>query len=267
MTAQPQVIADLTADGADVDRLVADLDADQWALPTPAPDWTIAHQVAHLAATFRMAAMAAAEPDKFTELTGGLGPNFTANVTAALSGYLADPPAELLRRWRADRAAAETSIGALPMDRMVPWLVRPLPAAVLAMAGMMELFAHGQDIADTLGVRRQHTDRIGQIVGFGVRTWDFGYQSRGLETPDSQFRFEITAPSGALWEFGPDDSDQRISGPAEDFCLLITRRRHRDDLAVVAKGELADEWLDLAQAYRGPAGTGRRPGQFAALTR
>jgi hypothetical protein len=54
-----------------------------------------------------------------------------------------------------------------------------------------------------------------------------------------------------------------VSGPAEDFCLLVTRRRHRKDLSVVASGAEAERWLDIAQAYRGPAGAGRTPGQFA----
>jgi uncharacterized protein (TIGR03084 family) len=138
---------------------------------------------------------------------------------------------------------------------------------VLACAGMMELFAHGQDIADALGVTRTPDDRLWHIALFATLVWDFGYQSRGLTPPDTQFRYELTAPSGALWEFGPADAEERITGPAEDFCLLVTRRRHRDDLRLTAMGEEADRWLDLAQAYRGPAGAGRRPGQFAARVR
>ena len=81
--------------------------------------------------------------------------------------------------------------------------------------------------------------------------------------PMPPFRFDITAPSGAPWTFGPPEATQTIAGPAEDFCLLVTRRRHRDDLALTATGPDADRWLDIAQAYRGPAGPGRRPGQFA----
>ena len=145
----------------------------------------------------------------------------------------------------------------------MPWLVRPLPPAILACAGIMENFAHGQDIADTLGVQREATDRLRHLVGFAVLVWDFGYQSRGLTPPEEQFRFEITAPSGELWAFGPQDAAQKIARPAVDFCLLVTRRRHRDDLAVTAIGADADRWLDIAQAYRGPAGPGRTPGQFA----
>jgi uncharacterized protein (TIGR03084 family) len=263
MTDGPDVYADLAAEGADIDRLVGGLDPADWALSTPAPGWTIAHQVAHLSATFRLAALAAGRPEVFASVTSRLSPDFNANVDAALAEYLAEPPAVLLRRFRAERAAAEQALGALPPDRVVPWLVRPIPAGVLAAAGMMELFGHGQDIADALGVSRQLTDRIGHLVGFAVRTWDFGYQARGLPTPDVQFRFVMTAPSGRTWAFGPVDAAQRIEGPAEDFCLLVTRRRHRDDLAVRATGPDAEQWLDIAQAYRGPAGAGRRPGQFA----
>ncbi|MEQ4304186.1 TIGR03084 family metal-binding protein [Plantactinospora sp. B6F1] len=257
------VVRDLVAEGDEVDGLVRGLDTAQWRLPTPAPGWTVAHQIAHLAATFRMAALAVADPDRFTAMTARLGADFDANVAHALAEFLAEPPDVLLTRWRAERARAEQALAAVPPDRVVPWLVRPLPAAVLASAGLMELFGHGQDIADALGVRREHTDRIGHLVAFAVRTWDFGYQARGLTTPDVEFRFELTAPSGAVWTFGPAGGDNRISGPAVDFCLLVTRRRHRDDLDLTATGAEADRWLDIAQAYRGPAGAGRRPGQFA----
>jgi len=263
VTSLNDVISDLVAEGDDIDRLVAVLDAPQWTLPTPAAGWTIAHQIAHLAATFRMAATGASDPAAFKALAGRLSEDFDANVRAALTPYLADPPNLLLARWRAERAAAAKALAAVPPGQLVPWLVRPLPPAVLACAGMMELFGHGQDIADALGVRRERTDRIRHLVGFAVRTWDFGYLARGLTPPDVEFRFELTAPSGALWEFGPSAAEQQVSGPAVDFCLLVTRRRHRQDLALVAAGAEADAWLDIAQAYRGPAGPGRSPGQFA----
>lgn len=259
---QATVIADLVAAGDEVDQLVADLDPVTWERPTPAPGWTVAHQIAHLAATFRLAGLAAASPDQFTAILAKLTGNFTDNVERAMAEFLAEPPGALLARWREERARAEQALASVPPDQVVPWLVRPIPAAVLAAAGMMELFGHGQDIADALEVKREHSDRLGHLVAFAVRTWDFGYQARGLTPPDVEFRFEITAPSGTVWTFGPDDSPERVSGPAVDLCLLVTRRRHRDDLRLAAVGDEADRWLDLAQAYRGPAGAGRRPGQF-----
>lgn len=261
---QRDVISDLTADAEEFDGLVAELDAAGWQQPTPAPGWTVAHQVAHLAFIFRLAGTSAADPELFASMAAKAASNFEAAVNASLADYLGDPPEVLLSRWRAQRDTAIKALAAVPADQLVPWLVRPLPPAVLACAGMMEMFGHGQDIADALGVTREHTDRLWWVAWFATLTSDFGYQSRGLTPPEVQFRYELTAPSGAVWEIGPADAEQRIIGPAEDFCLLVTRRRHRDDLAVRAVGPDADHWLDIAQAYRGPAGEGRRPGQFPA---
>lgn len=263
MSAPHDVYADLVAEGEAVDKLVADLPPDQWAQPTPAPGWTIAHQVAHLASVARLVGTAAADPEAFKAQASRAGTDFDAAVNAILQPYLALPTEELLARWRADRAEATNALAAVPPDQVVPWLARPLPPSILAAAGIMELFAHGQDIADALTTSREYTDRVGHLVAFAVRVWDFGYLFRGLRTPDVAFRFELTAPSGKLWEFGPADSPERITGPAVDFCLLVTRRRHRADLALTASGAEADRWMDIAQAYRGSPGPGRSPGQFS----
>jgi uncharacterized protein (TIGR03084 family) len=265
MTEPRDVFAALRTAGTQIDRVLGGLTAGQWALPTPSPDWTIAHQVAHLAATFRMAGLAGSDPDLFRQIKGSLSPDFDANVRYAMAPFLAEPPDVLLRQWQGEWTRATDSLAAVPADQPVPWLVNPLPPAVLASAGLMELFGHGQDIADALGIRLDRTDDLGFLVGFAVRTWDFGYQSRGLPTPDVPVRFEVTGPSGALWTFGPADAANRVAGPAEDFCLLVTRRRHPEDLALTADGDVAREWLAIAQAYRGPSGEGRRPGQFAAV--
>jgi uncharacterized protein (TIGR03084 family) len=264
--AEPQdVVSALIAEGLDLDRLVAGLDESQWALPTPAEGWSVAHQIAHLAMVFQMATMSTTAPAAFTDFLGGIGPDFNGAVQQGLLPFLADGPEKLLSRWRELRSSAERGLAALEPGTVVPWLVRPIPAAVLAAAGTMELFAHGQDVADALGVRRQYTDRLRHVAGFAVLTWDFGYQARGLTPPETEFGYDLTSPSGELWQFGPAEAEQRISGPAVDYCLLYTRRRHREDLAVVATGADADQWLNLAQAYRGPAGPGRTPGQFDAL--
>lgn len=259
------VFKDLVVECDEVDDMVAGLKPDQWQLDTPAAGWTIAHQIAHLSFVFRLAGTAAANPEAFKALIAKVGNDFDGAVNAALADYLPSPPDALLERWRQERAQAIRDLAAVPPGQAVPWLVRPLPAAILACAGLMEAFAHGQDVADALSIRRTYTDRLEHIAGFAVLTWDFGYQSRGLTPPDAAFRFELTAPSGDQWAFGPEDAEQKITGPAADFCLLVTRRRHRDDLRLTAVGPDADRWLDLAQAYRGPAGPGRAPGQFADL--
>jgi uncharacterized protein (TIGR03084 family) len=132
----------------------------------------------------------------------------------------------------------------------------------MATARLMECWAHGLDVADTLGVSRPLTDRIKHVAHIGVRARDYAYLIRNLPTPAEEFRVELTAPSGAIWAWGPPDATQRITGPAVDFCYLVTQRRHRDDVALVADGADAYHWLDIAQAFAGPSGEGRKPGQF-----
>ena len=261
MSHPDSVHADLTREADNLDRVLARLNEDQWATPTPAPGWTVAHQVAHLAATFRLAGLAAADPPAFIALTSHLSDDFDANVAGAMAPFLAAPSEGLLQQWRAQRAAAIGALAAVPADTTVPWLVNPLPPHVLAAAGLMELFAHGQDILDGLEVPRHSFGGLRHLVAFIVRTRDFGYLAHGRTPPADEFRFEITGPDGDLWTYGPADSGQRISGPALDLCLLAARRRHRDDLALRASGAEAATWLEIAQAYRGPAGPGRAPGR------
>lgn len=257
------VLKALAADIDEVENLVRNIDEADWAKPTPAPGWSIADQIAHLTFIFRLAKTAAADPDTFKGIAAKASQNFDGAVNAALQQFNGFPPKELLARFRSEGDASVEALAAVPENSVVPWLVNPLPPHVLACAGIMELFGHGQDIADALGVRREPTERLRPLVQFAVLTRDFGYLAHQLTPPAEPFRFELTSPVGDVWTFGPEDATQKITGPVHDFCLLVTRRRHRDDLALVATGEEADRWLDIAQAYRGPAGEGRTPGQFA----
>jgi uncharacterized protein (TIGR03084 family) len=262
MNMDRSVYADLVTEGRVLDDLVAGLGPAQWRLATPAPGWTVTHQIAHLASTAQLAAAAAGDPGLFRAQTAGAPRDFDDALQALLAPFLDSQPHELLIRWRAARNAGAEALSTLPPGLPLPWLSRPLPAGMLASAGIMELFAHGQDIADALGAERQYTDRIRHVVRFAVGNWDFGYQVRGLTPPPGGLRFDLIAPSGARWEFGHRDAAERVSGPAADFCLLATRRRHRDDLTLTASGPDADHWLDIAQAYRGSPGPGRAAGNF-----
>lgn len=43
---------DLRAEIEQIDRMLADLDEQEWRLPTPAPWWSVADQIAYLAFIF-----------------------------------------------------------------------------------------------------------------------------------------------------------------------------------------------------------------------
>ena len=69
----------------------------------------------------------------------------------------------------------------------------------------------------------------------------------------------MRAPDGAEWSFGDPTAPDLVTGPALDFALVVTQRRHLDDTALVVTGPVATEWMRIAQAFAGPPGDGRRP--------
>jgi enediyne biosynthesis protein E11 len=263
VAALDEVLADLKAEGDELDALLAGLDPQQWQTPTPSPGWTIAHQVGHLAASDDFTVSAVGDPAAYAERRAGFTAAFESAMDEAAERYAAAAPAELLAAWRAGRAEVISALASVPAGERVPWVVAPLSPAAIATTRLMELVGHGQDIRDAVGVRWVPADRIRHVAWLGIRTRDFAMTNNGLAAPAEEFRVELTAPSGELWAWGPDDAEQRVTGPAADFCLLVTRRRHRADLALRAEGADADGWLDVAQAYAGPPSAGRRPGQFA----
>jgi uncharacterized protein (TIGR03084 family) len=139
-----------------------------------------------------------------------------------------------------------------------------MAAASMATARLMETWAHGLDVTDALQLPPSESPRLQHVAHLGVRTRDFAFAQHGQPAPAEPFRVELTAPDGSLWVWGPEDAAQRVTGPALDFCLRVTRRRHRADLALVATGPDADRWLDLAQAFAGPPGQDRLPSDVGA---
>jgi uncharacterized protein (TIGR03084 family) len=258
-----EVLADLAAEGEDLDRVVCDIGPDLWRLATPAPGWTIADQIGHLASSDRLATLAATDAEAFAVRQAALREDFDAAVEAGAAEFTDGPPGQLLSRWRDARSELLEVLAAVPAGRRVPWIVEPVSPATLATTRLMELFGHGQDVRDALGTERLATDRIVHVARLGIRTRDFAFRSRGLTPPRGEFRVELSSPTGQVWTWGPDDAAEGVSGPLLDFCLLVTQRRHRDDLRLVARGAEADRWLNFAQAYAGPPGPGRAPGQFA----
>ena len=258
------VLADLAAESTAADALVADLPSAEWRRATPAAGWTIAHQIGHLAWTDEVALLAATDADAFAGvLQNAAGDPYRFVDVAAERAAQQQPPRTLLAGWRNGRSALAAALAAVPDGTRLPWFGPPMSAMSMATARLMETWAHGQDVADALGVERSATDRLRHVAHIGVRTRDFAYRLRGLPAPAEPFRVELAGPAGEVWTWGPADAAQRVTGPALDFCLLVTQRRNRADLAVEAVGADASAWLDIAQAFAGPPGPGRKAGAFA----
>jgi uncharacterized protein (TIGR03084 family) len=251
------MVEDLRAESDALDALVADLSEEQWRAPTPAQGWTIAHQIAHLWWTDRVAVVSVTDEAGFAELVAAAAPRATTFVDEGAEELAVTPPAELLGQWRATRARLHDELLGVADGRKLPWFGPPMSAASMATARLMETWAHGLDVADALGVKQPATARLRSIAHIGVRTRDFAYTVHGLTPPAEPFLVELRAPDGSTWTWGPADAEQSVTGSAEDFCMLVTQRRPRRELDLTTTGADAQKWLTIAQAFAGPPGPGR----------
>jgi uncharacterized protein (TIGR03084 family) len=264
MSLVDDVLADLSAESDQLWATVSGLDDTGWRTPTPAAGWSVATQIAHLAWTDEAAVLAA----------GARTPEGKQAWDAVVLAAIADPmgyvdeqahevaalaPQALLARWGAARDALTRALRDYPAGERMPWFGPPISAPSMATARFMETWAHGLDVYEALGVEAEPTDRIRHVAHLGVRTRDFAFGVHDLTPPGADFHVELVAPSGARWAWGPADAAQAVRGSAYDFCRLVTQRVHRDDTDLVAVGPDADRWLDIAQAFAGPAGGGRDP--------
>lgn len=257
MSAVSTIVDDLQAESDALDDLVAELAPQQWTTPTPAPRWTIAHQIAHLLWTDRVSVLSITDEAAFGELLTEAQAKIATFVDDAADDLAALPPDELLAEWRSTRAALHAALREVPDGRKLLWFGPPMSATSMATARMMETWAHGLDVADTLGAPPSSTARLKSIAHLGVRTRDYAYLVNGQTPPAEPFRVELTAPGGSVWAWGPEDAAQRVTGSALDFCFLVTQRRPRAGLDLSADGPDAEHWLTIAQAFAGPPGAGR----------
>jgi uncharacterized protein (TIGR03084 family) len=258
----PALAADLEAESAVLRAVLAGLDEPDWRRPTPAAGWSVGDQVSHLAHFDDVALRSATDPAGFAtekaelDAAGGISPDAVAERYRGLSGP------ELLAWFDDSRARLVRTFAGLEPGLRVPWFGPPMSVASLLTARIMETWAHGQDVADAVGVIPEPSARLRHVAHIGVGARAFSYAIHGRPLPDAPVRVELDAPDGSLWTWGPADAADRVTGTALDFALLITQRRHRADLALVATGPAAQEWLEIGQAFAGEPGGGRSPGQF-----
>ena len=256
----PAVLRDLQVEHRSLDEIVAPLDEAAWDTPTPAEGWSVRDQISHLAFFDEAAAEAISDPDGFLASLEEIARDPAGYMDGPLLKGRASSTDEVLAWWRGARAAMLEVFGNVDPNVRVPWYGPPMKPASFFSARLMETWAHGQDVADALGVERTPSDRLRHIAYLGFRARPFSYAANGLTLPDEGVRVELRGPNGDVWVWGEGAS--AVTGDALDFCLLVTQRRHIQDTNVQTEGEPAREWMSIAQAFAGPPGSGRAPGQF-----
>lgn len=263
-----QLVENLAADLADETRdltaVLNGLDTAAWDKPTPAEGWSVRDQVTHLAFFDDAVLLSLRDPDGFAGLRAehqALGDHFPDIVaerhrhlsgTEALS-WLTRSRSTLVQEYRAADPAAR-----------LPWYGPDMGVPSSVTARIMETWAHGQDIRDTVGAAAAVTSRLRHIASLGVRTFGFCFGQRGLDVPPGPVFVELAGPDGDAWTWGPPGAANRVTGNALDFCLVVTQRRSAADTGLAVTGPVAEQWISIAQAFAGrptdppPPGSGER---------
>jgi uncharacterized protein (TIGR03084 family) len=166
----------------------------------------------------------------------------------------------LLETWRDYFVEMTERFLAADPKKRVKWAGPDMSVRSSITARLMETWAHGQEVYDTLGVARVNGDRIKNIAVLGVKTFGWTFANRGLDVPSSAPHVRLTAASGELWTWNDPSEDNLVEGDATEFCQVVTQVRNIADTKLRVVGETARRWTSIAQCFAGPPETPPAPG-------
>lgn len=251
-----EIVEDLKDEQEALDKFVTSLKDEQWDLATPADGWSIKDSIVHIAHIDEIAVAAINGDNSHFELAGRIGVTFNEE---GLKRGRTMKPSQILDWWREARTTMNGELIKLDPKARIPWFALPMGTRAFATARLMETWAHGLDCYDTVGVKPVDTDRLRHVAFLGWQARPYAYQVNGLLLPDTPLRIELVLPSGKVWVQGLEGAENVISGSAGDFCRVAVRRRHWKDTNLRIKGSEALRFIEIAQTYAGPSGTGKKP--------
>jgi uncharacterized protein (TIGR03084 family) len=250
-----RLVDDLYAERLYLEAALRGLPEEAWDADSPAEGWTLRDCVAHLAETDDSATREVspddAPPPVDLEAQGVLRPGQVRARTMST--------VDVFAWYREANDRLVTALRWLTGDERLPWLGTRMSARSFVSARIAEHWSHGLDVLDAAGIAPVDSGRLRHVAHLGFITRGFAYQNRGLRPPETPLRLELTSPGGETWTWGPPEAPDRITGPAGDFCRVVTRRIHPADTALRVEGPHAAEFLSIAQTFAGPPGSGRPP--------
>ena len=260
-----ELCRELADEHAALDDIVKDLSDSKWETVTPFYNWTIQDEICHIAYFDDKATLAATDSDGFQKdmekIFEGIT-SFEDFFEKTLKDLKKLTPKELMDFWINERTKMLKALEILEYTDNIPWYGPPMNAKSFIIGRIMETWAHGQDVFDALKIKRKPTNRLKHIAHLGVTTFNWSYVNRKRKKPSQKVRVELLSPTGDTWLWNEEHTENLITGNAEDFCLVVTQRRHVDDTNLKTKGDLAHEWMTLAQVFAGPPEMGPAPGKF-----
>lgn len=247
------IVAELRAEQAVLDELVAGLAPDQWLLSTPAPGWDVRDSVSHLAAIDELALECVEGRHEAAFARAGAAESPEAFGEALIEPGRSRSPEEVLAWWRAARERLSDALLALdPADRVV-WGAGPMAARSFATARIMECWAHGLDCFAAVEVEPAETDRLRHVCHLAYRALPYAFRVAGrpMPAPLEELRIDVEPPGGGEpWGYGPEDAPQRITGSAGEWARVAVQRMPASAARTLeATGPLAEQALEVARAF------------------
>ncbi len=254
---------DFRAECQDIYTLVSPLSERDLAVPTAFKDWSVNDILGHLHMWNWAADLALTDAEGFkafrasasTSVQSGKGfRDFEKDWRGDLNGKA------LVAAWIEFAEAMSPRFGAADPSQRVAWVGPEMSVRSSITARQMEHWAHAQAIYDRFDRVRIDSDRLRNIAVLGVNTYAWTFRNRKWPLPEPQPFVRLTAPSGAVWDFGAPSDVERIEGNATDFCQTVTQTRNFADVNLSVTGPNATLWMQNAQCFAGPPHPPPAPG-------
>jgi uncharacterized protein (TIGR03084 family) len=235
----------------------------EWNQKTQFKGWTINDVVAHVHLGNYMADLSLRDSAAFVTFMQSL-----ASARTQGNGHLSVTHAwlqgtkgrALLQQWRDFYLEMAERFAVADPKKRVKWAGPDMSVRSSITARLMETWAHGQAVYDVLGQERRHTDRLKNIAVLGINTFGWTFANRGIAVPAVIPTVRLTAPSRAIWEWGPPEADNLVEGSAVEFCQVVTQVRNIADTTLRVVGATATHWMSIAQCFAGPPEDPPAPG-------
>lgn len=250
------ILADLRAETAALDALLASLDADSWTAASACEGWTVSDVVLHLAQGEEAVVAAidhgdAGRPFKpyLDQLSGSSEAGAVdALMRAAVEAERPDDPADVLPRWRESHAGALERLETVHPKAQVPWIAGGFGARTLATTRLAEHWVHGTDIRRPLGLPPADGERLHNVAWLAWRTLPYAFELAGEESAPG-VRLELVGPTGQPWIHGSPDAEVTIRGSGVEWCLVAGRRVPGHESSLETHGARAADVLRLVRTY------------------
>ncbi len=236
-------------------EILANCSEDKFSKKTQFKSWTINDVIYHLHVWNIAASLSLKNEKKFKDFMddfigvikkGDTARNYERKLSKNLEGR------DLINLWKETYNNVSNEFASSDPKKRVKWAGPDMSVRSSITARHMETWAHGQEVYDYLGIHRNDTDRIKNIVVIGVNTFAWTFKNRNLDVPKTMPKLNLISPSENKWIWNENNKDDEITGTASEFCQVVTQVRNIEDTNLKVKGEIAKKWMSIAQCFAGP---------------